>query len=645
MSGSFSLPLVGLSILLATALSFVALLMVGARFQNRGANSVWVAATALVLGTGIWSMHFVGMLAFSLPVPIGFDFATTLSSWAAAVLVCWLGLTFVMTPRPAQSAVLLGSLLMGAGIAVMHYAGMSAMQMTPAIAYMLPRTVLSVLIGIGASYAALRIVIGLRALEKAQIAKQAAAACLMGVAVSGLHYTAMAAAVFAPNCVSRAATDFNQRDFVLEIFIAVLAVLGIALIAALLQTRKEARVREEENSRQLSVTTGELIASEQRFRAAQEVAIDPFLILKALRTGATITDFIFEYANPAALRFLGATESDVIGQRFLTRFPTASMNGLFAVHARVCMGDGPATIEQEYVGDGMSAWLRINSVKLFDGVAITFADITERKALEQLAEVMLEDRSKALALAEKKSVVIDAFIAAVSHELRNPVNAVLSWVEVLKRTSATTASTTGNALRRIEDSAKAQARLVNDLLDASAVASGKVRLAMENVQLAELVASTVSDSAIVASKGGVEVCLGAAEDCVVVADEHRLRQVLANVLQNAVKFSNPGGTVTANLVRSVDSATIEVRDTGIGIEPAMLPHVFERFAQEGSKDRSRLRGGVGLGLAISRQLIEAHGGKIEAFSDGPGTGTTVSISLPMSGPISKQEDVRTTDYF
>jgi signal transduction histidine kinase len=534
---------------------------------------------------------------------------------------------------------------MGAGIAVMHYSGMSAMQMTPAIRYMPPRAVLSVLIGIGASYAGLSIVTKLRKLEKTQLAKQAGAACLMGVAVSGLHYTAMAAAMFAPNCVSRAAIDFNQRDFVLEIFITVLAVLGIALIVALLQTRKDARIREEEHWRQLSMTTGELIASEQRFRAAQEVAIDPFLVLKAVRTGATITDFIFDYANPAALRFLGATESDVIGQRFLTRFPTASTNGLFAVHARVCMGGGPATIEQEYVGDRISSWLRINSVKLLDGVAITFADITERKAIEQLAEVMLEDRSKALALAEKESVVKDAFIAAVSHELRNPVNAVLSWVEVLKRTSSTTRSTIGNALQRIEDSAKAQARLVNDLLDASAVAGGKVRLAMQNVKLADVVAATVSDAAIVASKSGVEVRLGAAADCAVVADEHRLRQVLANVLQNAVKFSNPGDTVTANVFRSADSATSEIRDTGIGIEPAMLPHVFERFAQEGSKDRSRLRGGVGLGLAISRQLIEAHGGKIEAFSEGPRTGTTVSISLPVSRPNSRQEDVRTTDYF
>ncbi|WP_198399453.1 MHYT domain-containing protein [Caballeronia calidae] len=630
---------------MATALSFIALLMVGARSQNRGANAVWAAATALVLGTGIWSMHFVGMLAFRLPVAVGFDFTTTLASWAAAVLVCWLGLTFVMTPEPAQSSVLLGALVMGAGIAVMHYSGMSAMQMTPSIRYISTRAALSVLVGMGASYAALRMVTQLRSEEKVSIGKQACAACLMGIAVSGLHYIAMTAAVFPPDCVSRAVSDFDQRGFVLDIFVAILAVLGIALATALLQTRKEARLREAEQSRKLSTTASELLASEQRFKAAQEVAVDPFIILKAQRNEATITDFSFEYANPAALGFFGATEQDVIGQRFLSRFPSASTNGLFAVHVRVATDGTSATLEQEYVGDGISGWLRINVVKLFDGVAITFADITERKALEQLAEVMLEDQSKALELAEKKNVMKDSFIAAVSHELRNPVNAVLSWIEVLKRTSATASSTTGNVLRRIEDSAKAQARLVNDLLDASAVAGGKVRLVMQSVKLAEVVASTVSDAAIVASKSGVEVRLGVAEDCAVIADEHRLRQVLANLLQNAVKFSNPGDTVTANVRCRVDSAVIEVQDTGIGIDPAMLPHVFERFAQEETADRSRVRGGVGLGLAISKQLVEAHGGKIEAFSNGPGTGTKFTISLPASSPSQAPQDVRSTDYF
>ncbi|SAK75487.1 integral membrane sensor signal transduction histidine kinase [Caballeronia temeraria] len=646
MSGSYSLPLVFLSILLATAMSFVALRMVDARSsQVHGTNAVWVAVIALVLGTGIWSMHFVGMLAFRLPVPVGFGFTTTLASWAAAVLVCWLGLTFVTPPNPSGGSVLVGAMLMGVGIAVMHYSGMSAMQMSPPIRYRPVLAALSVIIGMAASYVALRMVTQLRATEHAKRVKQVGAACVMGLAVSGLHYTAMAAAIFAPNCISRAATDFDERGFVFEIFIAILAVLGLALMAALVQTRKEARIRQNEQSRELSLRSNQLMASEQRFKAAQEVAVDPFVILKAVRAGTTVADFSFDYANPAALRFWGVTERDVIGQRFLSRFPSTLANGLFAVYARVLADGVPTTVEQEYVGDGISGWFRITCVRLFDGVAITFADITERKAFEKLTAIMLDEQSRARELAEKENVTKDAFIAAVSHELRNPLNVVLSWVEVLKRTAASSPSTIDNALRRIEDSTRAQARLVNDLLDASAVAQGKVHLATQPVNLAELVRLSVADAATLASKNGITVRLETAHTCVVAGDEQRLRQVLANVLQNAVKFSNHGDAVTASVECHATQATIEVKDNGMGVDAAALPHIFERFAQADTADQGRFRGGVGLGLAISKRLVEAHGGTIEAFSKGLGMGTTVRISLPVAADSHVGEKERSANYF
>ncbi|WP_371885211.1 MHYT domain-containing protein [Caballeronia sp. S22] len=627
-------------------MSFVALRMVDARSsQVSGTHAVWVGVIALVLGTGIWSMHFVGMLAFRLPVPVGFGFATTLASWAAAVLVCWLGLTFVTSPNPSSSSVFVGAMLMGVGIAVMHYSGMSAMQMSPPIRYMPIPAALSVIIGMAASYVALRMITQLRTIERAKHVKQVSAACVMGLAVSGLHYTAMAAAIFAPNCTSRAATDFDQRSFVFEIFIAILAVLGMALMAALVQTRKEARVRQNEQSRKLSLTSDQLMASEQRFKAAQDVAIDPFFILKAIRTGTIVADFSFEYANPAALHFWGATERDVIGQRYLSRFPSALANGLFAVYIRVLADGTPTTVEQEYIGEGFCGWFRINCARLFDGVAITFADITERKAFEKLTAVMLDEQSRARECAEKENVNKDAFIAAVSHELRNPLNVVLSWVEVLKRAAGSSPSAIENALRRIEDSTRAQARLVNDLLDASAVAQGKVRLATQPVELAELVRLSVSDAATLASKNGITVRLETADPCVVAGDEQRLRQVLANLLQNAVKFSNRGDAVTASVACRAGQATIEVKDSGIGIDAAALPHIFERFAQGNAQDKGRFRGGVGLGLAISKRLVEAHGGAIEAFSAGRGTGTTVRISLPVTANSHARKEERSANYF
>ncbi|MGG1946869.1 MHYT domain-containing protein [Trinickia sp. NRRL B-1857] len=391
MTSSYSLPLVALSIMLAATMSFAAVRLARAQLARpTQTNAVWAAATALVLGTGIWAMHFVGMLAFQLPVPIGYDFTTTLASWAAAVLVCWLGLTFVLVPAPTASGVVLGAIFMGSGIAVMHYSGMAAMEMSPPIQYRPVLAALSVIIGIGASYAALRVLIGLRTRTQT-FAKDVTAAILMGIAVSGLHYVAMAASVFAPYCVSRAANGFERQQFIFELVITVLAVLGAALGAALFQTRKEARFRAIEQEQRLSATTSRLAESEQRFKAVQEVAVDPFFILTAETNGAAIADFRFSYVNPAALRLWRLREADLIGHSFLKQFPTTMATGLFDVYASVMTSGEAAIVEQEYIGEGLSGWFRISCVKLFDGVAILFSDITDRRRDEQALRTSREE--------------------------------------------------------------------------------------------------------------------------------------------------------------------------------------------------------------------------------------------------------------
>jgi len=351
---------------------------------------VWAAATALVLGTGIWSMHFVGMLAFQLPIPVGYNFTTTLASWAAAVLVCWFGLTFVLVPDPQKTGIVVGAIFMGLGIAVMHYSGMAAMEMSPSIQYQPALAALSVIIGIAASYAALRVLISLRTRTQT-FTKDVTAAILMGIAVSGLHYVGMAAAEFSPYCVSRAANGFDRQQFIFELVVTVLAVLGAALSAALFQVREEARFRASEQEQRLSATASRLAESEQRFKAVQDVAVDPFFILTPESKGGEIVDFRFSYVNPAALRFWQVGAADLIGHSFVKRFPTSVANGLLAVYARVMTTGEPATVEQEYLGDGLSGWFRISCVKLVDGVAIIFADITDRKRYEEALRTSREE--------------------------------------------------------------------------------------------------------------------------------------------------------------------------------------------------------------------------------------------------------------
>ena len=232
--------------------------------------------------------------------------------------------------------------------------------------------------------------------------------------------------------------------------------------------------------------------------------------------------------------------------------------------------------------------------------------------------------------AEAANRMKDEFLAVVSHELRTPLNAVLGWIQLL-RSGTVPEARRGRALETIERAAKAQAQLVDDLLDVSRILSGKLRIDARPVDLASAVEAAVASArgSATAKEIRLEVDLDASGDPVV-GDEHRLQQVVWNLVSNAIKFTPPGGTVRVRLKRSSTSAFIAVSDTGEGIEPALLPHVFERFWQaEGVMNRKH--GGLGLGLAIVRYMAEAHGGTVRAESPGRGRGATFTVELPLPG--------------
>jgi signal transduction histidine kinase len=225
----------------------------------------------------------------------------------------------------------------------------------------------------------------------------------------------------------------------------------------------------------------------------------------------------------------------------------------------------------------------------------------------------------------------DEFLATVSHELRTPLSAMLSWIWMLRR-GALDSATGQRALDAIERSARSQARLVDDLLDVSRIATGKLRLATQPLALAPIVAAAADSAAPAASAKGVllERTIDAATGDVL-GDPDRLQQVVGNLLSNAVKFTPPGGRVEVSVRRVGSEAEIAVRDTGRGIAPGFLPFVFDRFRQaDGSLTRQS--GGLGLGLAIVRHLVELHGGRVAAASDGEERGATFTIRLPLTQP-------------
>ncbi len=233
------------------------------------------------------------------------------------------------------------------------------------------------------------------------------------------------------------------------------------------------------------------------------------------------------------------------------------------------------------------------------------------------------------AAAAEASRLKDEFLATLSHELRTPLNAIFGWVQILQ-TGVVSPERLRHAIDVIGRNTNLQARLIEDILDVSRIISGKLEIEHAPVLLAPLIDTVVSGALPAAQAKNVELVKTAPSDLPVIdADAKRLHQVLGNVLSNAVKFTPGGGRIDVRCWDEGDAITIEVQDSGAGIAPEFLPYIFDRFRQADSR-AIRRHGGLGLGLAIARHLIEQHHGEIRASSAGPGLGTTVHIRLPVS---------------
>jgi PAS domain S-box-containing protein len=269
-------------------------------------------------------------------------------------------------------------------------------------------------------------------------------------------------------------------------------------------------------------------------------------------------------------------------------------------------------------------------------------DATDRKRAEQERAEHLA-REQALRLqAEEANVLKDAFLATLSHELRTPLTSILGYASMLRAGSLSGAAA-GRALEVIERNTLAQAQIVDALLDVSAVVAGKLSIDRQPVDLARLVEGEVGAMRADAERAKVDL------DCVVdrglprvSGDSGRLQQVVANLLSNALKFTDPGGRITVRVEQSGSQAIVIVQNTGQGIDPAFLPHVFDRFRQaDGSMTRSH--GGLGVGLAIVRHLVELHDGTVAAESAGRGKGATFTVTLPLLAPTGATADIASRD--
>ena len=330
---------------------------------------------------------------------------------------------------------------------------------------------------------------------------------------------------------------------------------------------------------------------------------------------------------PEAL--LGRTVREVFGRRAASRLTEAGQ--------RVIATGTPARVEfafrrrhtQRVVYDVVVMPLRDDSGEII-GLTNAVIDISERRQAEERRAQLLEAESRAREEAEHASRLKDDFLGTVSHELRTPLNAVLGWAQLLNM-RAYDEALFKRGIEAIERSARTQVHLIDDLLDMSAILSGKVPLEIGPVDLADVLERARETIEPMARQKQITVETEYLAVPLLQGDAGRLKQVFWNLLANAVKFTPEGGHIRVAVHPAPEGVVATVRDTGIGIEPAFLPHVFDRF-QQADLSSTRRHGGLGLGLAIAKQLVELHHGRITAASSGANHGTTMAVTLPLHAP-------------
>ena len=368
--------------------------------------------------------------------------------------------------------------------------------------------------------------------------------------------------------------------------------------------------------------------SESRFRLMVESAKD--YIIFTLDLNGLVTSW-----NSGAERLLGYSETEIIGcDNRLIFTPEDDAQGRPEREMQLAMRQGRAENERWHVRkDGSRFWGSGLVMPLQDEAGTTqgfvkiMQDKTAQRQNEAEREHLLQQEQAAREEAERANRLKDEFLAVLSHELRSPLNPILGWSQLLQQ-GKLDETRQKEALATIERNAQLQAQLIEDLLDISRIMQGKITLVAAPVNLAVVISAAVDTVRLAAQAKHIESVLDLGEVAPLWGDAARLQQVVWNLLSNAVKFTPQGGQVTVEL-RQIDRlAQIRVIDTGKGIDPPFLPYAFEYFRQEDSST-TRQFGGLGLGLAIVRQIVEMHGGRVSAESQGENQGATFTVQLPV----------------
>jgi PAS domain S-box-containing protein len=383
----------------------------------------------------------------------------------------------------------------------------------------------------------------------------------------------------------------------------------------------------------------------ERTLSEREAQLQSFFDLAPVGTAIVHPDGTFTDVNDALCRFLAHPRHDLLRMRWFDLAHPDDRDAARAQVADALSGSTPAEELRLVRRDGVAIDAAVDMRGLpgvrgtIDHLMLLVQDITVRKRIEAEREHVLAAEFEARQQAEAASRAKDHFLATLSHELRTPLSPILAWSDLLRRNLATPEQT-DRGLAAISRNAAAQARLIDELLDVSRIVSGKLRLERRPVELAAVVHDAIDVMRPAADVKGVAIDVDVAADGYrVLGDPDRLRQVVWNLLSNAVKFTPGGGHVRVTLTGNEADTHLVVSDTGQGIPESFLPVVFDRFRQVDTTS-TRRHGGLGLGLAIVRELVELHGGHVAVESAGEGRGATFTVELPRAPSDRPIEPIR-----
>ena len=673
MQATYDFWLVGLSIVVAILVSFTALTLAGrVAAQESSGGRLWLLGGAAAMGIGIWSMHFIGMLAFSAPIPLRYNVLTTLASLAIAILTSGFALGIASRRDLSLPRLTVGSVIMGAGICAMHYTGMAAIQIMPGITYDPLLVATSMAIAVTASFAALWLAFRLRSGQsRLMLVARGGAAVVMGIAITGMHYTAMAASMLAPGSYCLGGAAFDNAWLALTIGLIALAVLAITLITAVYDAHLQSRTRQDavrlaslnadlQHGKNLltlatqaagfacweyQVTTGAVLWTENDVDALRAEGID-------LQKDA---DRLISMVRP----------DDVAAAIAAVRTALAEGRGVCALRARLTTAAGRTIHIQAH------ARLFCDELGQLDRVLGIAWDVSEQVRQEERRlelQMQLREVSRNAGMAEVATGVL--------HSVGNLLNSL--GVSTTLALSALRDSRVGNVpliakllteqsdrlgdflstdprgreipnyLTQLGEHLGAEHRTL--LSEMRSIAThvehiGRIVAAQqaharrggvtEDVDLAELI-----DNAIALHFAGTtDVAVNRDYRLVprLLLDRHKLIQILGNLFANArhaLRDQTHGQrTLTVRVRPLEESIALEVEDTGTGIAPEVLARLFE-FGFTTKKD------GHGFGLHASANLAKELGGDINVFSEGSGHGARFTLRLPLPPQESSAERKR-----